>query len=173
MTTQKDASSSDKGSVATAQEEVDVPVEFLCPISLQIMTNPATDPASGHNFERANILEWLSRGNETNPFTRKPLRFWHLAPNWKLQEQITQWKKENGYRFEEEISEEDKKVPWYRRDPMNGDTGSSIPPPVTNSISMATGNVFIQRLIEAQRRDAEYRKRIEMPSRYSGSRYFR
>lgn len=124
------------------------PAAFLCPITLQVMNNPTTDQVSGHTFERATILEWIQRGRATNPLTRRPLYAGDLAPNETLKRQIRQWKKEHGMR--QETEEEPNEVPFYRRRNPEEQVHTSIP----------TGNDFFQRLREAQRRDAEFKRRI-------------
>ena len=145
--------------------EMDIPTAFLCPITLQIMNNPATDTSSGHSFERETIMEWLERGHRTNPLTRRPLFPSDLVADKELLKKIVEWKVENGYPCttpppadEEEAKPEP--IPWYRQRPQEPqpDTMFAFP-------SMMPTNPFIERLMEAQRRDAEYHKRIYMALR--------
>ncbi|CAB9510633.1 U-box domain-containing protein [Seminavis robusta] len=162
-------------SIPEAEDEEEVPSAYLCPISLQIMSHPVTDPSSGHSFESATIMEWLDRGKQTNPFTRRPLRSWELVQNKELRQEILIWKKDHGYSVTEKQSAEGDHVPWYRRKP-SPDTTPPPPPLLATSIPTAAGNSFMQRLIEAQRRDAEFRKRLNMAVSYSYSnnrRHFR
>jgi hypothetical protein len=42
------------------------PDDFLCPISLEVMTDPIILP-SGHTFERRSIQHWLNRGPSPTP----------------------------------------------------------------------------------------------------------
>lgn len=48
------------------------PDDFLCPISLEVMTDPVILP-SGHTFERRSIQRWLDGGHRTCPVTNLPL----------------------------------------------------------------------------------------------------
>lgn len=48
------------------------PDDFLCPISLEVMTDPVILP-SGHTFERRSIQRWLDGGHLTCPVTNLPL----------------------------------------------------------------------------------------------------
>jgi len=61
---------------------MEVPQNFVCPISHEIMQDPVMTPA-GHTFERANIVEWL-RMKRTCPVTRATLTIDKLAPNLAL-----------------------------------------------------------------------------------------
>ena len=49
-----------------------VPSQFICPITHEIMTDPVTT-ADGHAYERAAIEQWL-RDNETSPLTGQTLQ---------------------------------------------------------------------------------------------------
>ena len=48
------------------------PDDFLCPITLEVMTDPVILP-SGHTFERRSIQRWLDGGHLTCPVTNLPL----------------------------------------------------------------------------------------------------
>ena len=65
------------------------------PLTLSIMADPCVSKY-GHSFERAAILEYLSRGNETCPLSRQPLRMRDIITNHKLRLDIRRWQKENG-----------------------------------------------------------------------------
>jgi hypothetical protein len=71
------------------------PQEFVCPISLQIMKDPVMSKF-GQNYDRQAILQWLNRGNENCPLTRRPLKPSLLAPNSSLKMRITKWKVDQG-----------------------------------------------------------------------------
>lgn len=49
-----------------------LPDDFKCPISLEIMTDPVI-LSSGHTFDRASIQRWLDAGHRTCPITKLPL----------------------------------------------------------------------------------------------------
>jgi ubiquitin conjugation factor E4 B len=78
---------------AAAEEEEadlgDVPDHFLDPIMCTLMTDPVLLP-SGDNMDRANITRHLLT-DETNPFTRQPLKVQDLVPNEKLKAEIEAW----------------------------------------------------------------------------------
>lgn len=68
----------------------DVPVVFICPISLDPMTDPVT-LCTGQTYERGNILRWLSFGNLTCPTTMQELWDDTLTPNRTLLHLIHAW----------------------------------------------------------------------------------
>ena len=53
------------------QDSGNIPNEFLCPISLEIMRDPVICK-DGHTYERAVILKWLET-NSVSPLTRTPI----------------------------------------------------------------------------------------------------
>ncbi|KAL6858848.1 hypothetical protein ACP4OV_017850 [Aristida adscensionis] len=67
-----------------------VPDDFLCPITLEIMTDPVI-VASGQTYERRSIQKWLDSGERRCPKTRQPLAHLSLAPNYALKNLILQW----------------------------------------------------------------------------------
>jgi len=69
---------------------VETPVEFLCPITGQLMIDPLMC-RTGFNFERNAILEWLQKHSQTCPMTRKAIRASDLVPNCALQLRIRRW----------------------------------------------------------------------------------
>ncbi|WVZ78398.1 hypothetical protein U9M48_026112 [Paspalum notatum var. saurae] len=71
-----------------------IPNEFLCPISLEIMTDPVII-ASGRTYERRTIQKWLDAGQRTCPKTQQPLSHLSLAPNFALKNLILQWCEKN------------------------------------------------------------------------------
>jgi hypothetical protein len=84
--------------MTTSPEEASPPVppsSFVCPLTLEVMSDPLIS-IHGHNFQREAILEWLARGNNTCPLTRKLLFIDKLIANKSLQAQIKRWKINNG-----------------------------------------------------------------------------
>ncbi|KAK3122001.1 hypothetical protein QOZ80_8BG0663820 [Eleusine coracana subsp. coracana] len=71
-----------------------IPNDFLCPITLEIMTDPVI-VASGQSYERRSIQKWLDSGERTCPKTRQPLAHLSLAPNYALKNLILQWCEKN------------------------------------------------------------------------------
>lgn len=47
-------------------DDVNIPDDYLCPISQEILTDPVM-AADGQTYQREYIAEWLSRGNLTSP----------------------------------------------------------------------------------------------------------
>ena len=82
--------------MAAARE---VPYDFLCPITQEVMQHPVMNKY-GINYERRAILDWLNKGNNTCPMTRNPLRPSMLLPNVRLEIEVRAWLEENG----EEVS---------------------------------------------------------------------
>ncbi|KAI4973111.1 hypothetical protein ZWY2020_028819 [Hordeum vulgare] len=87
-----------------------IPDDFLCPITLEIMTDPVI-VASGQTYERRSIQKWLDSGERTCPKTRQPLVHLSLAPNYALKNLILQWcdkhKVELQRREPEPVAEQD------------------------------------------------------------------
>ncbi|KAK9164940.1 hypothetical protein Scep_000131 [Stephania cephalantha] len=73
-----------------------IPHEFLCPITLEIMTDPVI-VASGQTYERESIQKWLESNHRTCPKTRQPLAHLCLAPNFALRNLILQWCEKNNF----------------------------------------------------------------------------
>eukprot|EP00934_Nitzschia_sp_Nitz4_P003857 Nitzschia sp. Nitz4//scaffold108_size72880//63859//64533//NITZ4_005829-RA/size72880-processed-gene-0.86-mRNA-1//1//CDS//3329532711//3847//frame0 len=85
-------------SVSSEEEtdgEEDVPSEFLCPLTLEVMEDPVMD-RQGINFERSAIVQWLGSGRTTHPLTREPLSFGKLVPNVQLRLKIDHWRRSRG-----------------------------------------------------------------------------
>lgn len=72
---------------------IPVPLEFVCPITLEPMTHPLFNRA-GRSFERRAILEWMSK-HGTCPLTRQPMVPSSLAPNRALEARIRFWRENN------------------------------------------------------------------------------
>ncbi|PWA81806.1 plant U-Box 15 [Artemisia annua] len=73
-----------------------IPHEFLCPISLEIMTDPVII-ATGQTYERENIHKWLTSNHRTCPKTGETLSHVSLAPNFALRNLILQWCEKNNF----------------------------------------------------------------------------
>lgn len=66
---------------------VQIPDEFICPITFDVMTDPVANIHSQHRFERTAILEWLQQ-KATNPSTTLPLCSDDLRRDFKLKRKI-------------------------------------------------------------------------------------
>ena len=69
--------------------EDNVPEEFICPITNEIMKNPLMS-IHGFNFEREAIFEWLQT-HSTCPLSRRELNVSKLVTNCALRERIRGW----------------------------------------------------------------------------------
>lgn len=67
-----------------------IPVDFLCPISLELMRDPVI-VATGQTYERSYIQRWIDCGNVTCPKTQQKLENLTLTPNYVLRSVINQW----------------------------------------------------------------------------------
>ncbi|PON90460.1 Beta-catenin [Trema orientale] len=75
-----------------------IPHEFLCPITLEIMTDPVI-VASGQSYERESIQKWFDSGHRTCPKTRQTLAHLSLTPNYALKALILQWSEKNNFQL--------------------------------------------------------------------------
>ena len=76
------------------QEVIDrIPEEVLnvitCPIGGEIMRNPVINSV-GQTYDRANIQQWISRGNRTDPNTRQEITT-TLIPNFSIKSLINSY----------------------------------------------------------------------------------
>ncbi|KAK4600219.1 hypothetical protein RGQ29_010046 [Quercus rubra] len=78
-----------------------IPHEFLCPITLEIMTDPVI-VASGQTYERESILKWFDSNHRTCPKTRQTLAHLSIAPNFALKNIILQWCEKNNFQLPKE-----------------------------------------------------------------------
>ncbi|KAG4925606.1 hypothetical protein JHK87_051146 [Glycine soja] len=75
-----------------------IPHEFLCPITLEIMTDPVI-VTSGQTYERESIKKWFQSNHNTCPKTRQPLEHLSLAPNRALKSLIEEWCENNNFKL--------------------------------------------------------------------------
>jgi hypothetical protein len=71
-----------------------VPSEFICPLSLQVMIQPLISK-TGIHFERSAILAWLAQGSNTCPITHKALKASDLVPDKRLEARLQFWREEH------------------------------------------------------------------------------
>jgi len=83
-----------KGDPAAEEE---IPEEFICPVTQDIMTDPVI-AQDGHTYERKNITEWVSK-HGTSPITREHLSKDIIIPNRVLKTQIDQYLEKKGRRL--------------------------------------------------------------------------
>jgi U-box domain len=78
-------------------EPADIPTDFLCPITLELMEIPMKSPY-GHVFEQKAIQRWLNwplAPAGTCPLTRRLLRYRDLTPYDRLLTEIDSWRAEH------------------------------------------------------------------------------
>lgn len=85
------SSSSPVKALTITGQEIDVPAEFVCPISQELMKYPLAS-RSGQNYERSAIVFWLKHGSRVCPLTKSPMTISDLVPNTYLQHKIASWK---------------------------------------------------------------------------------
>ena len=69
-----------------ASEAAEVPDDYICPITAEIMIDPVTT-ADGFTYEREAITKWL-RTKDTSPFTGTTLESRKVIPNHSLRSMI-------------------------------------------------------------------------------------
>lgn len=67
------------------------PDEFLCPITLMVMSDPVIG-GDGHTYERSAITQWLLT-NPQSPLTRQSMSAQSLKPNYALKTAIERFKR--------------------------------------------------------------------------------
>ena len=72
-----------------AEENVEVPNPFLCPITLDVMKDPVV-AMDGHTYERSSITKWFAN-HGTSPKTNEKLTTKKLVPNHALRAMIIEW----------------------------------------------------------------------------------
>lgn len=72
-----------------------IPDEFRCPISLDLMKDPVI-VASGHTYDRNSIAQWINSGHQTCPKSGQRLIHMALIPNYALKSLVHQWCQDNN-----------------------------------------------------------------------------
>lgn len=74
---------------------MDVPPDFLCPISMELMEDPVTI-ATGLSYERKNIEKWFfTYKKKTCPATMQSIKNFDVTPNHNLKRLILAWQNQN------------------------------------------------------------------------------
>ncbi|CAL9002984.1 unnamed protein product [Prunus brigantina] len=79
--------------------ELGFPVDFRCPISLELMRDPVA-VATGQTYDRESIKLWIESGHNTCPKTGQTLAHTDLIPNRALKNLIAVWCREQRIPFE-------------------------------------------------------------------------
>ncbi|KAF3976785.1 hypothetical protein ACB098_06G139600 [Castanea mollissima] len=91
-----DYSSSSQSSVVP-----NIPDEFRCPITLDLMRDPVI-VASGHTYDRNSIARWINSGHYTCPKSGQKLLHMALIPNYALKSLKHQWCQDNNVSLNED-----------------------------------------------------------------------
>ncbi|CAK8697417.1 unnamed protein product [Clavelina lepadiformis] len=83
--------------------EGEVPDQYLCPISRDIMSNPVI-AADGFTYERRMIEAWFLKGNVTSPLSNKQLTNKKLTPNQTLRSLIEEFREKRQSKVQEWVS---------------------------------------------------------------------
>lgn len=92
--TKEDCSEHTETSEEEEEVTVDIPEEFICPLTLELMRDPVVS-RYGHSYERDAILRWLAKGHAECPLSRRPMGLKDLVSNHRLKAQIRRWQLEN------------------------------------------------------------------------------
>lgn len=84
---------------AVAEADANVPADFRCPISLDLMRDPVV-VSTGQTYNRSSITLWLESGHTTCPKTGQTLTHTDLIPNSALKNLIAMWCREQKIPFE-------------------------------------------------------------------------
>ncbi|XP_048593890.1 U-box domain-containing protein 17-like [Brassica napus] len=81
---------------------ITVPKDFVCPISLDLMTDPVII-STGQTYDRTSIARWIEEGHCTCPKTGQMLMDSRIVPNRALKNLIVQWCAASGVSYESEF----------------------------------------------------------------------
>ncbi|RWW57140.1 hypothetical protein BHE74_00036092 [Ensete ventricosum] len=84
---------------SSALENLTVPADFRCPISLDLMRDPVV-VATGQTYDREPIVRWIGSGHATCPKSGQPLAHLELVPNRALKNLIARWCHDNNVPFD-------------------------------------------------------------------------
>ena len=79
---------------SAAAMKVPIPLEFVCPLTKEIIRKPLMT-RNNINFERDAIISWIQNEDGKCPVTNKPLELSDLIPNRALEEKIAFWRWDN------------------------------------------------------------------------------
>jgi hypothetical protein len=85
----RDQKSTESVSKKIEEKTIEIPEEFFCPISQEVMRNPVKT-SDGYTYEYKSIAEWLE-SHDTSPLTNDVLPNKELGPNLELKKIIEQF----------------------------------------------------------------------------------
>jgi len=77
-------------SIREKEMEGNIPDEFLCPITRELMSDPVI-ASDGFTYERSSITSWIRAGKDTSPMTNIPLQQTEFIPNRSLKSAIMRY----------------------------------------------------------------------------------
>ncbi|KAJ8485219.1 hypothetical protein OPV22_017704 [Ensete ventricosum] len=80
-------------------EDLAVPADFRCPISLELMRDPIV-VATGQTYDRESIVRWIGSGHATCPKSGQALPHLELLPNRALKNLIARWCRDNNLPYD-------------------------------------------------------------------------
>ncbi|XP_074320867.1 U-box domain-containing protein 9-like [Silene latifolia] len=98
-----------KRQLSSLYDHLDVPVEYRCPISKEMMRDPVV-LSTGQTYDRPSIYKWLKDVHQICPQTREVLSHAVLTPNHLVRELIQQWCKDNGIQLPPPIMDLEEQV---------------------------------------------------------------
>lgn len=87
------SSSSERRRSFAQEQDLEIPDEFKCPITREIMSDPVV-LESGHSYEREAIQAWFNTGKKTDPKTNLRLSVRTHFPNIQLRQAIERFLQE-------------------------------------------------------------------------------
>ena len=152
--------------LATNSDQITVPEDFQCPISLQLMKDPVMN-RKGRNYDRMSILKWLNQGNTQCPLTREFLKPSALIPNYSLKAKIEKWKNENDY-FEDEGGDTTVGDPDEENGGFVGLLASALPSALSDEDNKIDNNIPFQPMRKSQSQDDDLGYLLEIYNEFFG-----
>nr|AID21650.1 U-boxp [Arabidopsis lyrata] len=129
----------------------DLPNDFRCPISLEIMSDPVI-LQSGHTFDRVSIQQWIDSGNRTCPITKLPLsENPSLIPNHALRSLISNFA---------HVSPKESSRPRTQQEHSQSQSQALISTLISRSSSNASKLESLSRLVRLTKRDSLIRRKV-------------
>lgn len=138
---------------ADAAAMVNPPVEYLCPITLDLMRDPVI-VATGQTYDRTSITRWIQANHSTCPKTGQKLAHTDLISNYALRSLISQWCEDNNVPFEQEGNRRANKKGAGIQHVHNTGVGLEAMKLTANLLieKLATGNAHVQKQVARELR---------------------
>lgn len=132
---------------------VNPPVEYLCPITLDLMLDPVI-VATGQTYDRTSITRWIQAGHSTCPKTGQKLAHRELISNFVLRSLIAQWCENNNVPFGDEGTRRGRKEGAGMQHVQSTGVGIEAMKLTATLLCqrLATGNAHVQRQVARELR---------------------